>query len=62
MEYGKLNLGEAAAMLGLIAMVCMDCKEHYGTVSAQGAKGGVSDGLCDPCEEKRVAAIEKETA
>lgn len=52
-----LELADAARRLGLLAVVCMDCTRHYNTVSAQGAEGGLSHGLCAECSAQREADV-----
>jgi hypothetical protein len=49
------DLQRAAIWLGLIVSVCIDCKQTYRTVDAEGAEGGISHGICGPCHERRSA-------
>lgn len=47
------ELEAALVRRGLIASICCVCSEWLGTRRAQGARGGVSGGLCKTCLELR---------
>lgn len=48
----RARLERDARVRGVLVSLCLECQQVYGAKDAQGAAGGVSDGLCPGrCED-----------